>query len=203
MIFNQSMQNLAQFMEANAIFIILAIAVVVLIAYLSRKKIKSFWLNYKTSRCLKRLGIDQTSNIKWPDGLGHYFVIDRLILRKDGISVLNYNRYPGKIFCADAIDEWTQMIGQKSYRFKNPLHELDLQIKAISASVPDVPVDGFLFFDHLAEFPKGHPDRVIHPKKIPGVLISEKKDEADAAVRAAWDELMTKVKSDMPGVASV
>jgi hypothetical protein len=203
MTFNQAMRDFFQFMEVNAVFIILAAAVIVVIAYLSRKKIKIFWLNYKTSRCLNQLGIDQSSNIKWPDGLGHYFVIDRLILRKDGISVLNYNRYPGKIFCADAIDEWTQMVGQKSYRFKNPLHELDLQIKAISASVPDVPVNGFLFFDHLAEFPKGHPDRVIYPKKIPGVLVSDKKDEADAAVRAAWDKLMAKVNSGMPGVAGV
>ena len=203
MTFNQTMQNFFQFMEANAVFILFIVAAIVLIVYLLRKKIRSAWLNYKTSRCLKRLGIDQASNIKWPDGLGHYFVIDRLILRKDGISVLNYNRYPGKIFCADAIDEWTQMVGQKSYRFKNPLLELDLQIKAISASVPDVTVDGFLFFDHLAEFPKGHPERVIHPKKIPGILISDKKDEADASVRAAWNELMSKVKSGMPGVAGI
>jgi hypothetical protein len=203
MTFNQTIRDFSQFMQASAVFIILAVVVIVVIAYLSRTKIKSFWLNYKTSRCLNQLGIDQASDIKWPDGLGQYFAIDRLILRKDGISVLNYNRYPGKIFCADAIDEWTQMIGQKSYRFKNPLHELDLQIKAISASVPDVPVDGFLFFDHLAEFPKGHPDRVIHPKKIPTTLVKDKKEEVDAAVSAAWSELMAKVNSEMPGVARI
>ena len=190
-------------MEANAVFAILAVAAIALIAFLSRTKIKSFWLNYTTRRCLNQLGIDQRSNIKWPDGIGHYFVIDRLILRKEGITVLNYNQYPGKIFCADAIDEWTQMVGQKSYRFKNPLHELDLQIKAISASVPGVPVDGFVFFDHLAEFPKGHPDRVIHLKKIPEALISDKKDEADATVKTAWKSLIAKMGSDMPGVAGV
>jgi hypothetical protein len=190
-------------MEANAVFAILAVAAIALIAYLSRTKIKSFWLNYKTRRCLNQLGIDQRSNIKWPDGIGHYFAIDRLILRKEGITVLNYNQYPGKIFCADAIDEWTQMVGQKSYRFKNPLRELDLQIKAISVCVPGVPVDGFVFFDHLAEFPKGHPDRVIHLKKIPEALISNKKDEADATVKAAWKSLMTKMGADMPGVAGV
>jgi hypothetical protein len=197
------MRDFAQFMQASAVFIILAVTVIVVIAFLSRTKIKTFWLNYKTSRCLNRLGIEQASNIKWPDGLGQHFAIDRLILRKDGITVLNFNQYPGKIFCADAIDEWTQMVGQKSYRFKNPLHELDLQIRAISASMPGVPVDGFLFFDHLAEFPKGHPDRVIYPKKIPGVLVSDKKDKVEATVRAAWDELMAKVNSEMPGVAGV
>jgi hypothetical protein len=197
------MQNFTQYMQANAVFIILAVAVVALIVFLLRAKIKSFWLNHKTRQCLNRLGIDQASDIKWPDGLGHYFAIDRLILNKEGITVLNYNQYPGKIFCADTIDEWTQMIGQKSYRFKNPLHELDLQIKAISDSVPGVPVDGFLFFDYQAEFPKGHPDRVIHLKNIPESLISDKKDEADATARAAWKSLMTKVGTGMPGVSGV
>jgi len=197
------MQDFTQPMEANAVLVILVVVAIALIAYLLRTKIKSFWLNYTTRRCLNQLGIDQRSNIKWPDGIGHYFAIDRLILRKEGITVLNYNQYPGKIFCADAIDEWTQMVGQKSYRFKNPLHELDLQIKAISASVPGVPVDGFVFFDHLAEFPKGHPDRVIHLKKIPEALLSDKKDEADATVKAAWKSLMSKMGTDMPGVAGV
>jgi len=190
-------------MEPNVVLVILVVVATALVAYLLRTKIKSFWLNHTTRRCLNQLGIDQRSNIKWPDGIGHYFVIDRLILRKEGITVLNYNQYPGKIFCADAIDEWTQMVGQKSYRFKNPLHELDLQIKAISASVPGVPVDGFVFFDHLAEFPKGHPDRVIHLKKIPEALLSDKKDEADATVKAAWKSLMAKIGTNMPGVAGV
>ena len=80
------------------------------------------------------------SNFKFPDGLGNYFTVDRLILRQDGISLLVFKQYPGSIFCADGIDEWTQMLAGKSYRFQNPLIDLDFQIKAISSFVPDVPV---------------------------------------------------------------
>ena len=161
-----------------------------IIIYLSRRKIKQSWLNLKTRYCLNRLGFKQIANLKCPDGLGHHFIIDRLILRHDGITLLIYKRFPGKIFCADKIDDWTQMLGNKSYRFKNPLYDLDCQIKAVSACVPNVPINGFLFFDHLTEFPKGHPDRIIHLKKIPEELKRNKHDEVKTSVMAAWKQIL-------------
>lgn len=187
-------RNLAQvtlqFIQVHATTMALAIAAVALLL-LFRKKIRHGWRNLKTRRCLKRLGHKQILNLQWPDGLGHYFTINRLIMRPDGISLLVYHQYPGKIFCADSIDDWTQMVGQKSYRFKNPLYELDYQIKAIAADLPEVPVNGFLFFHHLAEFPKGHPERVIHLEKIPDELKRNRKAEVTVAVHTAWKKLAT------------
>lgn len=173
-------------------YLLLVISVLLLVAvviFLNRQRIKYAWLNFKTRYRLNRLGFEQKVNFQWPDGMGHHFTIDRLILRQDGISLLAYKQYPGKIFCADNIDDWTQMLGQKSYRFKNPLSDLDDQIKAISASIPDVPVNGFLFFDHLAEFPKGHPDRVIYLESIPAELTPGKDQDVKASVMSAWTQL--------------
>ncbi len=167
--------------------VLLALAIII---YLNRREFKHNWLNLKTRSSLKRLGLKQISNLQCPDGLGHYFTIDRLILRHDGITLLIYKRYPGKIFCADQIDDWTQMLGNKSYHFKNPLYDLDYQVKAVSACVPKVPVNGFLFFDHLTEFPKGHPDRIIHLKKIPDELKRSKHHEVQTLVMAAWKKLL-------------
>ncbi len=172
--------------------LLLVISVLLLVAgvvFLNRQRIKYTWLNFKTRYSLNRLGFEQKVNFQWPDGMGHHFTIDRLILRQDGISLLAYKQYPGKIFCADNIDDWTQMLGQKSYRFKNPLSDLDDQIKAISANIPDVPVNGFLFFDHLAEFPKGHPDRVIYLENIPAELKPGKDQDVKASVMSAWTQL--------------
>ncbi len=163
----------------------------VIIVFLNRRKIWHIWLNFKTRYCLNRLGFKQKTNFQWPDGLGHHFTVDRLILRHDGISLIVYKKYPGKIFCADNIDDWTQMLGKQSYRFKNPLGDLDCQINAISACIPDVPVDGFLFFDHLAEFPKGHPERVIYLNKIPDELRTDKKQGVEPSVMSAWKQLQS------------
>ena len=146
-------------------------------------------MNIKTRMCLNRLGLRQISNFQFPDGLGHCFTVDRLLMRPDGISLLIYKQFPGSIFCADHIPEWTQMLGGKSYPFKNPLVDLDHQIKAISASIPDVPVNGYIFFDHQARFPKGHPDRVIRLGSIPSSLYRDNKNKAQASVVAAWEHL--------------
>jgi hypothetical protein len=164
----------------------------VLMFFLLRKKINHAWFNLKTRYRLNRLGIKQISNLQWPDGLGHYFTIDRLIMRHDGISLLAYKQYPGKIFCADNIDDWTQMIDQKSFRFENPLYELDYQIKILSAAMPGVPVNGYLFFDYQAEFPKGRPERVISLDKIPEDLKRDKNIEVKDSVKSAWKQLVTK-----------
>ncbi|MDJ0834239.1 MAG: NERD domain-containing protein [Gammaproteobacteria bacterium] len=161
----------------------------ILILLINRRRLKARWLNFKSRYCLNRLGLEQLSNVRCPDGLGEYFTIDRLLLRDNGISLLVYKKYPGKIFCADHIEEWTQMLGQKSYKFKNPLFELDYQIKAVANCFPDIDFDGYLFFDHLAEFPKGHPARVIHPQAIPDELTRSNRHQVDTTVMAVWKQL--------------
>lgn len=187
-------QNIIQITDRYTLPVALLTALVLLLPgimlYLNRRKVKHHWLNLKTRYCLNRLGFKQIINFQCPDGLGHHFTIDRLILRHDGITLLVYKRFPGKIFCADKIDNWTQMMGQRSFRFKNPLYDLDYQIKAVSACVPNVMVNGYLFFDHLSEFPKGHPERIIHLKKIPEELKRSKLDKVDKSVMSAWKKLL-------------
>jgi hypothetical protein len=100
-----------------------------------------------------------------------------------------YLNYPGKIYCADDIDDWTQMIGMKSYRFKNPFYELECQVKSVSEYIPEVPVNGYLFFDHQASFPKGHPVRVINMNEIPKTLERDKQLKVNALVKSAWEKL--------------
>ena len=102
-------------------------------------------------------------------------------------------RYPGIIFCADNIDEWSQVLEGKSYKFKNPLVDLDYQVNAVSACIPGVPVDGYLFFDHQALFPKGYPERVIQLNTIPQSLKRNKHASVEAAVEFAW-ETIKKIK---------
>ncbi|MCK5665415.1 MAG: NERD domain-containing protein [Thiotrichaceae bacterium] len=159
------------------------------IFYLNRIRIKQSWLLFRTQYCLNHLGLEQISDIQFPDGLGHHFTIDRLLLRHNGITLLVYKKYPGRIFCASNIDEWTQMLGQKSYAFKNPLFELDYQIKAISAFLPDIPIDGFLFFDHTTQFPKGHPQRVMHPRLIPEELQRNNRHQVEPVVMDGWRKM--------------
>lgn len=176
-------------MEQYTLAIASSLAILGIVIVLLRRRIKHTWLNIKTRYRLNRLGLKQLSNVQCPDGLGNYFNVDRLVMRNDGITVLAFKQYGGSIFCADHIEDWTQLLERKSYRFKNPLVDLDYQVKAVSACTPNVPVNGYLFFGHQAEFPKGHPDRVINLNKIPEELEPGKTQKVKEFVDAAWEKL--------------
>ena len=178
-------------LDHYALLIILALVALAIAIFMGRSSLSQAWLSLKTRHRLNRLGLKQISNFQCPDGLGNYFTIDRLVMRHDGISLLLFKQYPGSIFCADDIREWTQLLSGKSYRFKNPLIDLDYQIKAVSACIPGVPVNGFLFFDYQAEFPKGHPERVIRLDGIPESLKRNRQEKVKPAVESAWAKLGT------------
>ncbi|NNL07167.1 MAG: NERD domain-containing protein [Gammaproteobacteria bacterium] len=178
-------------LDHYVLLITLALAALTLAVFLGRKSIRYAWLSLKTGFLLKRLGLKQIRNLQCPDGLGSFFTIDRLVMRHDGISVLLLKQFPGSIFCADDIKEWTQLLAGKSYRFKNPLIDLDYQVNAVSACLPGVAVDGYLFFDHQAEFPKGHPQRVIRLDSIPDSLKRNQQEKVQPSVETAWERLGT------------
>ena len=184
--FNQALTVLQ---DHVILLIALSLVILALFVFLNRKAINHLRLKLRTRFCLNHLGLKQIVNFSFPDGLGNHSTVDRLIMRQDGISLLVFKQYPGSIFCADDIDEWTQLLVGKSYRFKNPLVDLDYQIKAVSAIVPDVPVNGFLFFDHQARFPKGCPERVISLDSVPESLKRDRKVKAQASVVSAWETL--------------
>ena len=151
--------------------------------------LKKIWSGLKTGRGLGRVGIKQYRDFHCPDGVGGQFKIDRLILRPDGISVLMYMRYEGNIYCGENIDRWTQMLGGKSYSFANPLMMLDYQITAVKSLVPGIDVDGYLFFDHRAHFPKGKAGRVIQLDNMPDALLNNRGQRPDDKLMLAWKKL--------------
>jgi hypothetical protein len=168
---------------------ILILAVLTVIIIFKWSAIRQSWLDLKLCFCLNRLGLKQIVNFRCPDGLGGHFIIDRLLMRPDGFSVIVFMKYPGIIFCSENIDEWSQVLEGKSYKFKNPLVHLEYQVNAVSACAPGIAVNGYLFFDHQAIFPKGHPDRVIQLDTIPQQLKRDKQASADASVESAWEKI--------------
>ena len=105
--------------------------------------------------------------------------------------MIAYRRFSGNIYCAEQIDEWTQMIGQKSFKFANPLYELEYQLTSLRAESGSDRIEGFIFFDASAAFPKGHPENVWHPGNIPPSLLREHCPPASAEIRAAWERLQS------------
>ncbi|MDH5354078.1 MAG: NERD domain-containing protein [Gammaproteobacteria bacterium] len=162
---------------------------VVLLMLLNWKKLHRAWREWGTYRCLNRIGIKQRRNVICPDGLDGEFILDRLVMLPNALLLINFKRYSGNIYCAERISEWTQVVEQKSYKFENPLFDLNHQLTTLRQIVPESKIDGYLFFDHSAQFPKGHPDSILHPHNIPKEFLRENCAEPEPAVLKSWELL--------------
>ena len=173
---------------------VLSVAILVLaiffILFINRRKLGIRWLEWRSHRRLNQIGIKQIKNVICTDELDGNFKIDRLVMLHNSILLVAFKPYSGYIYCADRIPEWTQVVDQKSYKFSNPLYELENQVIAIRNIVPNVSIRGVLFFDHSAEFPKGHPDSVMYPGNIPAHLLRSNCPEPLPGILQSWQELL-------------
>jgi hypothetical protein len=139
-------------------------------------------------RSVRKLGVAALRNIVIPDGMDGRVLIENIILSPDGIYILPIKRYCGIIFAADNIDTWTQVVGKRSYKFPNPLRELETYIMAVRNLLPDVNVAGYILVTRDAEFPKGKPERIIAVAAAADLLGITKREIPDQ-LRNAWENI--------------
>ena len=168
----------------------LTLLVFIMILIINWRKLRHHWLEWSTRRCLNQIGIKQMKNFVCFDGLDGSFKIDRLVMLHDSILLIAFKPYSGNIYCADSIPEWTQVVGQKSFKFANPLFELENQVTAIRNIIPTIPIHSVLFFDHSARFPKGHPDQVLNPDNIPEYFMRSLCPEPSSEIQKSWEILL-------------
>jgi len=178
-------------LEANVIAISMAGLAIVFVLFVKRKRLQTHLREWRIQRCLNRIGSKQIRNLVCADGLDGYYRIDRLALTRDAILLISYKPYGGNIYCAERISEWTQVIGQKSFKFENPLFELYNQLTALRLLVGNAPLHGYLFFNRSALFPKGHPESVLNPETVPARFLAENCEPINPDIQAAWNLLKT------------
>jgi hypothetical protein len=165
---------------------IIVVAVIVIIK-LNLPLLKQSYREWRTTRLIDQFGLDQIKHWRCYKDQGGQFSIDRMILMSDRIVAINFKPYIGHIYGSENVEEWTQVIDQKNYKFGNPLLELENQTKTIKHIAGDVTVTGYLFFGHHAYFPKGKPGQVFTPFDIPPFLSKNLDKEASKKILEAWD----------------
>lgn len=128
--------------------------------------VKEFLSERKLKRLLNNLGCESLHNVIIPDGVDGNVFVEYLILTPSEILLIGVKRYRGLIFAAEAIDLWTQVIGQKSYKFENPLHQLENDISALSAYLEKSKILSKVLFINGSEFPKGKPADIVSVKDL-------------------------------------
>jgi len=114
----------------------------------------------KINRTIQHLGSQHLKQVILPDSMGGSVFLDYMVLGKDSIILVILKKFRGTIFCAENIDQWTQLIGNRSYKFPNTLQQLDSDIMSVNSLVKDINVSGLVVFSSECEFPKGKPEQV-------------------------------------------
>ena len=174
----------------TAVAVVIAVAVTILVPIMVRRYRRDAEQR-RVAKIIKALNIPALKNVAFPDGMESYVFIDYLLLTPAGIVVLDLQDYNGFIFGGPNIDQWTQMVRQRGYKFENPLHQNAWRLQIIRSFVEDAPLIGKVVFSSVSQFPKGIPEGVLHVSTLSAdlaELIDNK--ETPEAVRKAWDELL-------------
>lgn len=133
-----------------------------------------WWLDRRSTRgqmrrALKRLSATYLKDVLIPDGLGGEIQLDYLVRLPDRVLVIDLKEMHGVLFGSEQIDEWTQIVDRRSYRFRNPLYDNRMRCQAVAELIKPVAVVGRVVFTDAGEFPRGRPQGV----STIGTLISD------------------------------
>lgn len=165
-------------------------ALLVLIGLVLQKAwIKEYINDWKLKRILRSIGVDSLHNVTIPDEMDGKIFIENLILMPDKILILGVKKYKGLIFAADNIDLWTQVIGNKSYKFENPLRQLESDVLTLNSMIENSKIEEKVLFIHGAQFPKGKPDNVVELANVNAWRDESCQAEISESLQADWKKL--------------
>ena len=135
--------------------------------------VKEYIREWRLNSLLKNIGTKSLHNVSILDGMDGKIFIEHLILTSNFILLLGVKKFRGLIFAADKINLWTQVVGNKSYKFENPLHQIENDLVVLNSKIENTKILGKVLFVNGSEFPKGKPNDVIviddiknWPKKV-------------------------------------
>lgn len=147
-------------------------------------------------RLISRLGIDSLRHISLMDGADVPLYIEYLILRSDGLLLLIVKPFRGNIFAAEKIENWTQVFRHRSFKFGNPLHELETNLLALRGMLPEINIRGLVIFTQGAVFPKGKPDNVCNFEELKQLASQRANSDIPDSLRQIWGQLSDNVQRD-------
>lgn len=173
------------------------ILLVFLFLFLWRAKIKEAINEYKLKQLLKNIGVDARHNIVIADGIDESIFIEHLILMPDEIFILGVKKFQGLIFAAEKIELWTQVVGNKSYKFENPLLQLESSVVTLNSKTKESKIGKKVLFISGSTFPKGKPDNIVSIEKVKTWRRSLIQENVPDSLQKDWETLLAlEIKDD-------
>lgn len=183
---------------------ITVISLVSVIVYLWRQAQKTKHQRH-ARKVIESLGLKFLQNVVLPDGVDGLAFIDYLLLVPDGFVVLDVHHIEGHLFGGESVDQWSQVINNKTYKFPNPLYANQSKCQAVLWNLQHniAPEDGhankewqahgWVAFSNIGNFPKGIPAQVS--------MIDDLKDNlATSTIHANRDTGATEETGSTPAI---
>lgn len=168
----------------------IAVAVVVIVTpWLLRAPLRRYLDARRIRRAIGSLGVKVASDVAIADGVEGTAYVDHLVMTPDYLLVVLVRRYPGAIFGSEKIEQWAQVTHKGSFKFDNPLTELQDLLVVVRSQLPNVAVKGAVLFDHDSVFPKGKPPGVLHVPDIDRKTARTAVSEVPEELQRAWSRL--------------
>jgi len=145
----------------------------------------------KINDVLRHYIIYEIKEVIIPDGIGGLLEVEHIILTEQGLLLIETYPMSGNLFGAETIDQWTQIVDGRSYKFANPLRRIRTSRQALKALAPKAPVYCRIIFNANSVFPKGKPDDVSTISSLADDMTALKNEPVLAhESKQAWDKVM-------------
>ncbi|WP_455217987.1 nuclease-related domain-containing protein [Kaarinaea lacus] len=181
--------------------LVVAVIVVIGAAWYIFQQVKKSQHQRHVHKVLESLGVKYLRDVVLPDGLEGMAFIDYLLLAPDGVVVLDIHYSEGHLFGGNAVDQWTQVINNKTFKFNNPLYDNQAKCQAVLWNVENILGDsakemnwkahGWIAFTNAGNFPKGIPDHVSMIDELKNDLQTRLNlsDQVNESTLELWDKL--------------
>jgi hypothetical protein len=145
-----------------------------------------------TKQVLRKIAVDQLSDVLVPDGMGGHIHVEHLLLTSKGLLVVDVKDVEGVVFGSDRMTDWTVIGGRGRFSFRNPQSHLYDRVAAVRQFIRDVPVTGCVLFAAGADFSKGRPKDVMLPAELLDLYRKPDRSDVERAMNAFaphWDKL--------------
>ena len=191
--------------EAYRVYILAIVAVLLILAisWYSWRQFQKTRHQQHLHNVIGGLGLEHIRDVVLPDGLDGLVFIDYLLLTPKGVVVIDLMHSDGHLFGGTSIDQWSQVINNRTYKFPNPLYANETKCQAVMWNVEKIrkqqqsqPDDdwhthGWVVFSNAGNFPKGIPDRVCMIDDLADMLTPLMQPSAaiNKSTRRIWDHL--------------
>ncbi|MTI64744.1 nuclease-related domain-containing protein [Methylophaga sp.] len=177
--------------SSTQLLLIAAVVLLTLFIILVRRRLVMTRKGRRLDKILRNYKQQEVRSIVIPDGIGGLLELDRLILTERGLLVIETYPMTGHLFGAEQIDQWTQIIDGRSFKFANPLHHIQNAKYALQQLAPKVPIFYLVVFTGDSDFPKGKPDYVSTLQTLEQDLqaILEAPKMSDSSLKA-WNRIL-------------